>query len=184
MRSDALVLLLVAAGCLLGVLVLADLPAFEWNLIVVGMFGSSIVAIALVSAGRGTRVSGLPMLGFGALSILLGFLSSHWIYGDGALSVLGLQLPLRPARLVVLAGYSLLLAGLLLPAYLALRKATPRDSAGASNAGADASDDGGGSGRARVREMGRRYLFGLKVIFSATVLLLIVIFVTTSLGVF
>jgi len=177
-RHDVLFLLLAAAACLAALLVQSGISPFARNLLVVGMFTSASGALALRMADRGTP-SGLPMIGVGVLLAVLGPLYSRWIYGDDFASVLRLEYPLRSARMMVHAGYSFILTGALLPAYLAVRKPAPHG----YNTRADDTDEQP-TARTPLQKTLHDFMFSLKVGLLATAVLLVIVWVAIYLRVF
>jgi cytochrome b561 len=181
MRWNVLALLGLASICLIGLLVQADAPAVQRSLLVVGIFFFAILAAALSAAGNGALPSSKPMIGFGVLLLLLAPLFSSWIYGDDIATVLRLEGPLRMARLLAHCGYSLILAGLLLRGWVAMRKPAPESAAVSDHreaANLEAAD------RSWLRESMRQYFFGLKVFLLVVIAFVIAVQVSLRLGLF
>jgi len=177
-RRDVLFMLLVAAVCVAALIVQTGISPFSRNLLVLGMFTFSTAALALRMADR-VAPSGLPMIGFGVVFVVLGPLFSRWIYGDDFASVLRLEHPVRMARLMVHAGYSFILVGVLLPAYLALRKPAPHG----YNAQADDTDKQH-EARTPLQKSMHSFVFTLKAAFWVSVALVAIIQVAIYLHVF
>jgi hypothetical protein len=176
---DALVLLVLAAILLAGAVLEAGSSPWRSNVLIVGTLSSAFAALGLIFLRRGFRPGSLPMVGIGVLLIPLGLLFSYWTYGDSMASVLGLEHPLRMARMVVHSGYSLIIAGLFLAAYTRFQGKSLGE--GAARETAIEQQD---RGEAVSPMEFPSYFFRLKAVLIAAVVLLAVISVTTWVGIF
>ena len=121
------------AAIFLGATILLDVSPLSRNLFLVGSLACAFAALAMIKGSEGPQPSGLPMIGFGVVMLAMGPPFSYWIYGDAFALVLRLEYPVRTARLLVHSGYALILVGLLLLVYSALRKSAPRQRTAPTN---------------------------------------------------